>query len=139
MRKILLVASSAVLLATLAPVLAGCGSGGRKVSSPSSALLGSWKPADPSGAYIFFSATTATYVPRSGGNSLSVPYEVVDEDGSGQWVDIKYLGSHSGSGGDDTGETFRISFSKDWNRFYLYPASAPEVLEYTYINDREAP
>jgi hypothetical protein len=135
MRRILLAVTCILLLVPTALILAGCGSDSRRVSSPAGALLGSWKPADPNGAAIFFTATTATYVPTSGGKSIAVPYQVMDEDESS--VEIKYIGSDAGS--NDADNIFRITFSKDWKRFYLYPASAPEVLEYIYVNDREQP
>lgn len=114
-------------------MLCGCGGGARDVPTPSQALIGSWKPANPGGAFIYFSPDTATYVPAKGGKSIAVHYEIVEENTGEFWVKLRYGDSGAGE------EPFLIKFSGDRNRFYLYPSSAPEVLEYTYVNDRETP
>lgn len=112
---------------------AGCSPSARKVSNPASALLGSWKPANSGGAAIYFGYDTATYVPHSGGESIKVRYEVLSEDGADRSIELRYLGSSAAD------QPFRITFSNDWERFCMYPAGAPEVLEYIYVNDRQEP
>lgn len=124
-----------LLLVILPLVFVGCGGPSRDTSSTAKALLGSWKPVNPQGARIFFSPDTATYLPASGGESLSVPYEIIEESEAESWVDLRYLALGSG----EPKEAFRIQFSKDRKRFYLYPANAPEFLEYIYMDNRQGP
>jgi len=112
----------------------GCGGESvRDLSTPHAALLGQWEPLTPGAAYIFFSPDTATYLPKESGESIALQYEVVEEDPKGFELKIRYVGQ------GDTTEPFTIAFSEDRNRFFLYPASVPERLEYSYVGDRQQP
>jgi hypothetical protein len=130
------------LLATLVAIFcvavffSGCGGPARDVSTPHAALLGQWKPLSTGPAYIFFSPDTATYLPKEGGESIALQYEVVEENGDESWIKIRYI--DPGDPGDEA-EPFTIEFSEDWNRFYLYPAGSPERLHYAYVDDRQSP
>jgi hypothetical protein len=112
----------------------GCGGGSvRDLSTPRTALLGQWEPLTPGAAYMFFSPDTATYLPKESGESIALQYEVVEEDPRAFELKIRYIGQK------DDAAPFTIAFSEDRNRFFLYPASVPERLEYSYVGDRQQP
>ncbi len=118
-------------------LICGCESSTRDLSTPHAALLGQWKPVSPGRAHIFFSPDTATYMPAESGESIALPYEVVEENVDEFWIKIRYVSTPSDA--EDEVEPFMIEFSEDREGFFLYPASVPEKLEYVYVNDRQAP
>ncbi|RJP33820.1 MAG: hypothetical protein C4536_03650 [Actinobacteria bacterium] len=99
-------------------------------------MLGQWKPLTSGAAYIFFSPDTATYLPREGGESIALHYEVVEENVDEFWIRIRYIDPHDS---ENAAEPFTIAFSQDREGFFLYPANLPEELEYSYAGDRQAP
>lgn len=127
---------AAVVIVILSVGMLACSCGGgsvRDLSTPRAALLGQWEPLTAGAAYIFFSPDTATYLPKESGESIALQYEVVEEDLKDFELKIRYIGH------GDTTEPFTIAFSEDCSRFFLYPASAPERLEYSYVGDRQQP
>lgn len=85
---------------------------------------------------IFFSPDTATYLSAVNGESIALRYEIVEENSDEFWIRIRYLAR--GDKGAD-GEPFIIKFTDDRKGFSPHPSSAPEVLQYVYVNDRQFP
>lgn len=122
-----------VVAAACAFSCCGCGDAPRAVSDPSMALLGHWKPASSGPAHIYFGTGTAVYVSSRGGEAISVPYRVVEENAAERRIKLAY-----GDPGEES-EPFVIEFSEDARRLFIYPASAPEVLEYVFVDERRRP
>ena len=128
MRKALVFAAVGLCLAAAA---AGCGSGGRDVSSPSMALLGHWKNVIPGGdAEVYFSPDNVVY---AGGERepLEMPYEVLSQDQGSFTMVVRFLTAE--------GEGSKVAFSTDGKQMFLFPADIPEMLKYTYVDSKQAP
>jgi hypothetical protein len=126
-------AAALIIVLSVGMSICGCGGSARDLSTPRAALLGQWEPLTAGAAYIFFSPDTATYLPKESGESIALQYEVVEEDREDFTLKIGYIGQ------GDTTEPFTIAFSEDRSSFFLYPASVPERLEYSYVGDRQQP
>lgn len=115
----------------VAAVISGCSSAARDISAPDKALLGHWENIAPgTNADVYYGDDTVYY---SGGSTKPVKtsYKVISQDTDGFTLEVRY--------GQETGDPTRIGFSEDRDEMIVYPASAPELLKYEYVDDSQSP